>query len=194
MRIAQQENWVEKRGWVAWFTRKTSKTSSQEVCTTYVGHRRPSVLPWERRHWVLPGRILETQGKLVSLAGLRTPDGNSARGWEREWHEETSISRNWSHFLFFQGLSVYTEMLYKSHTGSAVLTFIKVRCFIQMYTEVLGVLHHLLARGPAENLWPSPCNSGQSTRTLISPGVIILKTDATFRRYQIKLHSYRVKV
>ena len=38
-------------------------------------------------------------------------------------------------------------MLYKSHTGTAVLTFIKVRCFIQMYTDVIGVLHHLLARG-----------------------------------------------
>ena len=38
-------------------------------------------------------------------------------------------------------------MLYKSHAGTAVLTFIKVRCFTQMYTEVLGVLHHLLARG-----------------------------------------------
>ena len=36
----------------------------------------------------------------------------------------------------------------------------------------------------------SPCDSGQSTRTLISPGVIILKTDTT----QIKLHSYRVRV
>ena len=81
-------------------------------------------------------------------------------------------------------------MLYKSHVGTAVLTFIKVGCFIQMYTEVLGVLHHLLARGPADNLRPSPCDSGQSTRTLISPGVIILKTDAT----QIKLHSYRVRV
>ena len=42
---------------------------------------------------------------------------------------------------------LYTEMLYKSHAGTAVLTFIKVRCFTQMYTEVLGVLHHLLARG-----------------------------------------------
>ena len=61
---------------------------------------------------------------------------------------------------------------------------------IQKYTEVLGVLHHLLARGPADNLQPSPCDSGQSTRTLISPGVIILKTDAI----QIKLHSYRVRV
>ena len=52
------------------------------------------------------------------------------------------------------------------------------------------MLHHLLAAGPADNLRPSPCDSGQSTRTLISPGVIILKTDAT----QIKLHSYRVRV
>ena len=72
--------------------------------------------------------------------------------------------------------------------------FIKVRCFIQKYTEVLGMLHHLLAGGPADNLRPSPCDSGQSTRTLISPGVIILKTDVTFRRYQIKLHSFRVRV
>ena len=137
---------------------------------------------------------LRSPGIISKLGGLRAPDGNSARVWEREWHGETSLSRNWSHFLFFQGLFLYTEMLYKSHAGSAVLTFIKVRCFIQMYTEVLGVLHHLLARGPAGNLWPSPCDSGQSTRTLISPGVIILKTDATFQRYQIKLHSYRMRV
>ena len=109
---------------------------------------------------------------------------------ERERHGETSISRNWSQFFIFHGLLLYTEMLCKSHVGSAVLTFIKVRCFIQKYTEVLGVLHHLLAGGPADNLRPSPCDSGQSTRTLISPGVIILKTDAT----QIKLHSYRVRV
>ena len=61
MRIAQQENLVEKRGWVAWFTREINKTSRQEVCTTYVGRRCPSVLPKERRHWGLPGRILEAQ-------------------------------------------------------------------------------------------------------------------------------------
>ena len=54
--------------------------------------------------------------------------------------------------LFSMVYFLYTEMLCKSHAGSAVLTFIKVRCFIQMYTEVLGVLHHLLARGPADNL------------------------------------------
>ena len=72
--------------------------------------------------------------------------------FERERHGETSISRNGSQFFIFQSLFLYTEVLYKSHTGSAVLTFIKVRCFIQLYTEVLGVLHHLLARGPADNL------------------------------------------
>ena len=49
--------------------RETNKTSRQEVCTTYLGHRRPSVLPKERRHWGLPGRILEAQAKLVSLVG-----------------------------------------------------------------------------------------------------------------------------
>ena len=146
MRIAQQENSVEKRGWVAWFTRETNKTSRQEVCTTYVGHRHPSVLPKER-HWGLPSRILEAQAKLVSLAGS-VLQMETQPEFERERHGETSISRNWSQFFIFQGLFLYTEMLYKSHAGSAVLTFIKVRCFIQMYTEVLGVLHHLLARGP----------------------------------------------
>ena len=171
--------------------RETNKTSRQEVCTTYGGRRRPSVLPWERRHWGLPGRILEAQGEISKLGGpLRSRWELSQRLRERQRLGETSLSRNWSQFFIFQGLFLYTEMLYKSHVGSAELTFIKVRCFIQMYTEVLGVLHHLLARGPADNLWPSPCDSGQSTGTLISPGVIILKTDAT----QIKLHSYRVRV
>ena len=60
---------MEKRGWVAWFTQETNKTSRQEVCTTYIGRRRPSVLPKERRHWGLPGQILEAQAKLVSLVG-----------------------------------------------------------------------------------------------------------------------------
>ena len=141
-----------------------------------------------------PWSDLRSPGKVSKHGGLRAPDGDSARVWESERHGETSLSRNWSQFSIFHGLLLYTEMLCKSHTGSAVLTFIKVRCFIQMYTEVLGVLHHLLAMGPADNLWPSPCDSGQSTRTLISPGVIILKKDSTFWRYQIKLHSYRVKV
>ena len=47
----------------------TNKTSRQEACTTYGGCRRPSILPKERRHWGLLGRILEAQAKLVSLVG-----------------------------------------------------------------------------------------------------------------------------
>ena len=184
---------MEKRGWVAWFTRETNKTSRQEVCTTYGGRRRPSILLKERRRWGPPRSDLRSPGKISKLGGFCAPDGDSARVWEREWRGETSILRNWSQFFIFHGLLLYTEMLCKSHVGSAVLTFIKVRCFIQMYTEVLAVLHHLLARGPADNLWPSPCDSGQSTRTLISPGVII-KKDSTFQRYQTKLHSYRGRV
>ena len=137
---------MEKRGWVAWFTRETNKTSRQEVCTTYVGRRHPSILPKERSHWGLPGQILEAQAKLVSMAGSALQMETQPE-WEREWHGETSISRNWSQFFIFRCLLLYTEMLCKSHVGSAVLTFIKVRCFIQMYTEVLGVLRHLLARG-----------------------------------------------
>ena len=160
MRIAQQENSVEKRGWVDWFTQETNKTSRQKACTTYVGRRRPSILPKERRHWGLPSRILEAQTKLVSLVGSAIQMETQPE-FERERHGETSILRNWSHFFIFQSPFLYTEVLYKIYMGSSVLTFIKVRCFIQMYTEVLGVLHHLLARGPVDNLWPSPCGSGQ---------------------------------
>ena len=137
---------MEKRGWVAWFTLETNKTSRQEVCTTYIGRRHPSILLKERRHWGLPSRILEAQAKLVSLVGS-VLQMETQPEFERERHGETSISRNWSQFFIFHGLLLYTEMLCKSHAGSAVLTFIKVRCFIQMYTEVLEVLYHLLARG-----------------------------------------------
>ena len=47
--------------------------------TTYVGHRRLSVLQKERRHCGLPGPILEAQAKLAGLVSTHVPDGNSAR-------------------------------------------------------------------------------------------------------------------
>ena len=94
-----------------------------------------------------PRSDLRSPGKISKHGGFRAPDGDSARVRERERKGETSISRNGSQFFIFHGLLLYTEMLCKSHAGSAVLTFIKVRCFIQKYTEVLGVLHHLLAGG-----------------------------------------------
>ena len=136
---------MEKRGWVAWFTRETNKTSRQEACTTYVGRRRPSVLLKERRHWGLPGRILEAQAKLVSLVGSALQMETQPE-FEREKDMGRPVFRGTDPNSLFSRV-LYTEMLYKSHAGTAVLTFIKVRCFTQMYTEVLGVLHHLLARG-----------------------------------------------
>ena len=184
---------MEKRGWVAWFTWEINKTSRQEACMTYVGRRRPSILPKERRHWGLPGQILEAQAQLVSMAGSMLQMETQPE-FERENDTGRPVFRGTDPLLYFPGSVFIHWDVIQNHVGTAVLTFIKVRCFIQMYTEVLGVLHHLLARGPADNLWPSSCDSSQSTRTLISPRVIILKTDATFRRYQIKLHSYRVRV
>ena len=185
---------MEKRGWVAWFTWETNTTSRKEACTTYLGRRRPSILPKETRHWGLPGRILEAQAKLVSMAGS-TLQMETQPEFERENDTGRPVFRGTDPISLFSRVCFYTLRCYaKSHVRSAVLTCIKGRCFIQMYTEVLGVLYHLLARGPADNLWPSPCDSSQSTRTLISPGVIFLKKDSTFWRYQIKSHSYRVRV
>ena len=152
---------MEKRGCVAWFTRETNKTSRQEVCTTYVGHRRPSILPKERRHWGLPGQILEAQAKLVSLVGS-VLQMETQPEFERESDMGRPVFRETDPNSLFSRVCFYTLRCYT--TGTAVLTFIKVRCFIQMYTEVLGVLHHLLARGPADNLRPSPCDSGQSNQ------------------------------
>ena len=73
--------------------------------------------------------------------------------FERERDMGRPVFRGTDPNSLFSVVYVYTLRCYaKVMQGSAVLTFIKVRCFIQMYTEVLGVLHHLLARGPADNL------------------------------------------
>ena len=72
----------------------------------------------------------------------------------------------------FSMVYFYILRWYAKVTWGQQSWLLSVRCFIQMYSEVLGVLHHLLARGPSDNLWPSPCDSSQSTRTLprSSPG------------------------
>ena len=98
-----------------------------------------------------PRSELRSPGIINKHGGLRTPDGDSARVRERATWGDQSFEELIP-ILYFPWSILYTEMLCKSHVGSAILTFIKVRCFIQMYTEVLGVLHHLLARGPADNL------------------------------------------
>ena len=61
------------------------------------------------------------------------------------------------------------------------------------YTKFSGDLHHLLAKRPANILWPFLMMISQS-ENLFSPEVIFLKSGTTLRRHQIKLHSYRAKV
>ena len=54
--------------------------------------------------------------------------------------------------LYFPGSAfIHRDVIQKSH-GVSSPDFYQIRCFIQMYTKVLGVLHHLLARGPANSL------------------------------------------
>ena len=85
---------VEKRGWI---------TGLHGIpITTYVGHRRLSILPKKRRHWGLPDQILEAQAKSAGLARTHTPDGNSARRGKKEWHRGIRLSRNWSVFFIFR--------------------------------------------------------------------------------------------
>ena len=165
---------MEKRGWVAWFTWETNETSRQEVCTTYVGRRSPSFLPKEET--LRPPRSdLRSPGKISKLG--RPPRSRwklSQRLRERMTWGDQSFEELIPFFIF-QGLFLYTEMLYKSHAGSAVLTFIKVRCFIQMYMKVLGVLHHLLARRPVDNLWPLLVTAVSQPEHLFFQGWLFLK-------------------
>ena len=116
MRIAQQENTVEKRGWVAWFTQETNKTSRQEACTTYVGRRRPSVLPKERRHWGLPSRILEAQAKLVSLVGSALQMETQPE-FERESDMGRSVFRETDPNSLFSMVYFYTLRCYAKSGG-----------------------------------------------------------------------------
>ena len=57
-------------------------------------------------------------------------------------------------FRFAYILFVMHKDEYRVTQGSADLTLVTIRCFIQNYTKVLGVLHHLLAMKPADILWP----------------------------------------
>ena len=61
------------------------------------------------------------------------------------------------------------------------------------YTKFSGDLHHLLAKRPANILWPFLMMISQP-KHLFSPKVIFLKLGTNLRRHQIKLHSYRAKV
>ena len=115
MRIAQQENSVEKRGWVAWCMLETNKTSRQEVCTTYVGRRHPSVLQKERRHWGLPGWILEAQAKLVSMAGSALQMETQPE-FERENNMGRPVFRGTDPNSLFSRVRFYTLRCYTKFT------------------------------------------------------------------------------
>ena len=77
--------------------------------TTYIGHRRLSILLKERRHWGLPGPILEAQAKLAGLVSIHAPDRNSARktGSKKEMAQGNQSFRILIPFLYFLGLLIY---------------------------------------------------------------------------------------
>ena len=78
----------------------TNKALRQEACTTYVGHRRLSILPKERRHWGLPGPILEAQAELAGLVSTHIPDGNSARRGKKDTGESVFPETDPFFFVF----------------------------------------------------------------------------------------------
>ena len=74
----------------------------------------------------------------------------------------------------------------QSHAGSAVLGPYQDQAFLlhtYLYTQVLGDLHHLLARKPISILWPFS-DKGPSTRKLICPkSAVLTKSGATLRKH-----------
>ena len=119
---------VEKRGW-------TTGLHGIPI-TTYVGHRRLSILPKERRHWGLPGPISEAQAELAGLVSTHISDGNSARktGSEKEMTQGNQSFQKLIRFLYFSGLFIYLFVIhrdeYRVTRGSADLTLVTIRCFI----------------------------------------------------------------
>ena len=99
--------------------RETNKSSRQEACTTYVGHRAPSILPKERRHWGLPSWILEAQAKLVSMVGstlqMETqPEFERERDMGRQVFQGTDPNSLFSRVCFYT-LRCYTKVMQGQH-------------------------------------------------------------------------------
>ena len=119
---------VEKRGW-------TTGLHGIPI-TTYVGHRRLSILPKERRHWGLPSLISEAQAELAGSVSTHISDGNSARkaGSEKETTRGNQSFQKLIRFLYFSGLFIYLFVIhrdeYRVTRGSADLTLVTIRCFI----------------------------------------------------------------
>ena len=103
---------VEKRGWI---------TGLHGIpITTYIGHRRLSILPKERRHWGLPGPISEAQAELAGLVSTHISDGNSARkmGSKKETTRGNQSFQKLIRFLYFSGLFIYLLLYTRMNTES----------------------------------------------------------------------------
>ena len=72
----------------------------------------------------------------MDVAHIHAPDGNSARktGSRKEMTWGNQSFQKLIRFLYFSGLFIYLFVIhrdeYRVTQGSAVLTFIKIRCFI----------------------------------------------------------------
>ena len=112
---------------------------------------------------------------------------------------ETSLSRNWSISLFSRSTFILflihrDKWKIQSHAGSAVLTLIETRCFFT-HTKVLDGFTSSSGLGGLLTFYgPFFLIMVIQPENLFSPRVIFLKSGATLRRHQIKLHSYRAKV
>ena len=80
---------------------------------------------------------LKARAKLAGLASTHAPDGNSARKMEKRKNDMgESVFPEADPFSLFSGLLIYlllhieTNGNFRVTWGSAVLTFIKIRCFI----------------------------------------------------------------
>ena len=142
---------MDKRGWITGLRGM--------LITTYVGHRRLSILPTERRHWGLPGPISEAQAELAGLVSTHISDGiqPGKRGARKKRHRGISLSRNWSDFFIFR-VCLYTFLLYirmntESRRGQQTWPLSQSGAsykIIQWSYE----FHHLLAMRSADILWP----------------------------------------
>ena len=81
------------------------------------------------------------------------PEGERKNDLGESFFPETDPISLFSGLLIYLFVHIVTHGNFKVTRGSAVLTFIKIRCFIiNVYKKVLGVLHHLLAMRPADIL------------------------------------------
>ena len=110
---------MEKRGWVAWFTRETNKTSRQEVCTTY---RRPQASfhsPEGEKTLRPPRSDLRSPGIISKHGGFCTPDGNSDRVKERETWGDQSFEELIPILYFPWSTFIHWDVMQKSHGVSS---------------------------------------------------------------------------